>query len=195
MLRRECHRVEADLREWMARDARVAASVVAIQDSSRLLAGMETQITVGLDQEVKKTRDQRVQMESTVMGAKMQARIAEERMMGIEDFAQVKELEKTVSRGRQELEEKRLQSGRAGSRGVLLRDDRNQWDLLKKAVLDTAEAWKGKERATKAVAEEGEALNELNARMREAEAARQEQIWRRTRASSGLRISEFTQNF
>merc|ERR550519_1899184 len=159
MFRRETQRVEADLREWKARDATVAASALAIQDSGRLLAGMETQTRAGLDQEIKRTRDQRDQMEGTVLGAKLQARQVEERMMGIEEFAQVKELEKTVSRGRHELEEKRCQSGRAGSRGVLLRDDRNRWDLFKKAVLDTVEAWKGKELATKTVTEEEEALN------------------------------------
>merc|ERR550519_3051291 len=194
MFRRETQRVEADLREWKARDATVAASALAIQDSGRLLAGMETQTRAGLDQEIKRTRDQRGQMEGTVMGAKLQARQVEERMMGIEEFAQVKELEKTVSRGRHELEEKRRQRGRAGSRGALLRNDGNQWDLFKKVVLDTAKAWKGKELATKAVKEEGEALNELTRRvamMREAaEAARQEQVWRRTEQDEMRRRTE-----
>merc|ERR1719339_474911 len=194
MFRTETHRVEADLREWTSRDATVAASAVAIQDSGRLLAGMETQTRAGLDQEVKRTRDQRAQMEGSVMGAKLQAKQVEERMMGIEEFAQVKELEKTASRGRLELEEKRRQRGRAGSRGALLRNDGNQWDLFKKVVLDTAKAWKGKELATKAVKEEGEALNELTRRvamMREAaEAARQEQVWRRTEQDEMRRRTE-----
>merc|ERR1719341_1932323 len=179
MFRTETHRVEADLRERTSRDATVAASTVAIQDSGRLLAGMETQTRAGLDQEVKKTRDQRVQMEGSVMGAKLQARQVEERMMGIEEFAQVKELERMVSRRRQELEEKKRPSGRAGSRGDRLRDDRNQWDFFKKVVLDTAKAWKSKELATKAATEEGEALNEMNRRakrMREAAAARQQEM-------------------
>merc|ERR1719500_1976446 len=52
MFRTETHRVEADLREWTSRDATVAATSVAIQDSGRLLAGMETQTRAGLDQEV-----------------------------------------------------------------------------------------------------------------------------------------------
>ena len=65
--------MEADQREWKARDAQVAASVVAHQDSGRLLAGMEAQTRADLDDEVKRTRDQRLQMESTVMGAKLQA--------------------------------------------------------------------------------------------------------------------------
>merc|ERR1719339_228258 len=138
MFRTETHRVEADLREWTSRDATVAATSVAIQDSGRLLAGMESQTRAGLDQEVKRTRDQRAQMEGSVMGAKLQAKQVEERMMGIEEFAQVKELEKMASRGRLELEEKRR---RAGSRGALLRNDGNQWDLFKKVVLDTAKAW------------------------------------------------------
>merc|ERR1719341_1828853 len=179
MFRRETQRFEADLREWKGRDASVAASVVAIQGSGRLLGEMEMQARSGLDQEVKKTRDQRVQMEGSVMGAKLQARQVEEKMMGIEEFAQVKELERMVRRRRQELEEKKRQSGRAGSRGDRLRDDRNQWDFFKKVVLDTAKAWKSKELATNAVTEEGEALNEMNRRakrMREAAAARQQEM-------------------
>merc|ERR1719341_52797 len=179
MFRRETQRFEADLREWKGRDASVAASVVAIQGSGRLLGEMEMQARAGLDQEVKKTRDQRVQMEGSVMGAKLQARQVEEKMMGIEEFAQVKELERMVSRRRQELEEKKRQSGRTGSRGDQLKGDRNQWDLFKKVVLDTAKAWKSKELATKAATEEGEALNEMNRRakrMREAAAARQQEM-------------------
>merc|ERR1719341_99905 len=179
MFRRETQRFEADLREWKGRDASVAASVVAIQGSGRLLGEMEMQARSGLDQEVKKTRDQRVQMEGSVMGAKLQARQVEEKMMGIEEFAQVKELERMVSRRRQELEEKKRQSGRTGSRGDQLKGDRNQWDLFKKVVLDTAKAWKSKELATKAATEEGEALNEMNRRvkrMREAAAARQQEV-------------------
>ena len=191
MFRRETLRVEADLREWKVRDATVAASVVASQDSGRLLAGMETQTRVGLDQEVKRTRVQRAQMEGTVVGAKLQVRQVEERMMGIEDFAQVKELEKKVRSGRQELEDKMRRSGGAGSRGDQLRDDRNKWDLVKKAVLDTAEAWKGKEFATKAVMEEGKALDLLNrraARMREA--ARQEEMRRKTEQEGWARLDK-----
>ena len=42
-LRRETWRVEAEVRDWLARDARAASSVVAIQESGRLLAGMEMQ--------------------------------------------------------------------------------------------------------------------------------------------------------
>ena len=57
MLRRETLRVEADVREWQWRDATVAASVIAIQDSGRLLGESEMQARVGLDQEVRRTRD------------------------------------------------------------------------------------------------------------------------------------------
>ena len=71
IIRRESQRVEADQREWRARDERVAASVVAHQDSGRLLAGMEAQARAGLDEEVKRTIDQRLQMETTVMRAKL----------------------------------------------------------------------------------------------------------------------------
>ena len=191
VLRRETLRVEADVREWQRRDATVAASVIAIQDSGRLLGESEMQARVGLDQEVRRTRNQKVHMEGTIMGAKLQARQVEERLMGVEAYAQVKELEKMVSRGRQELEEKRRRSGGAGSRGYLLRDDKNRWDLVKKAVVDTAKAWKGRELATRAVAEEGDALKELNrnvARMREA--ARQEEMRRRNEQEGWARLDK-----
>ena len=191
MFRRETLRVEADLREWKARDATVAASVVAIQDSSTLLARMETQTRAGLDEEVKRTRDQRVHMQGTVMGAKLQARQVEERMMGIEEVKEVMELEKKVRSGRQELEEKRRRSGGAGPRGALLREDRNQWDLLKKTVLDTAKAWKCKELATKAVMEEGEALDKLNKRVAMIrEAAHREAIRRSTEQEGWARLDK-----
>ena len=75
-------------------------------------------------------------------------------------------MEERVRKERQQLEEKRRRIG---------------WDLVKKAVLETAKAWKGKELATKAAKEEGEALEELNrkvVRMREAEAVRRGQIRR-----------------
>ena len=189
MFRRETLRVEADLREWKARDATVAASVVAIQDSSRLLARMETQTRAGLDEEVKRTRDQRVHMQGTVMGAKLQARQVEERMMGIEEVKEVVKLEKVRS-GRQELEEKSL-SGGAGPREFLLREDRDQWDLVKKTVLDTAKAWKCKELATKAVMEEGEALEKLNKRVAMIrEAAHREAIRRSTEQEGWARLDK-----
>ena len=187
-------RVEADVREQQARDATVAASVLAIQDSGRLLAGMETQARADLDQEVKRTRDQRVQMEGTIMGAKLQARQVEERLIGVEVYAQVKELEKVAVTGRQELEERRRRSSGAGSRGDSLTEDRNQWKLFKEVVLESAKAWKGRELATKAVAEEGEALDELKrniARMREVEeAARQEDLRRRTEQEGWARLDK-----
>ena len=191
MFRRETLRVEADLREWKARDATVAASVVAIQDSSRLLARMETQTRAGLDEEVKRTSDQRVHMQGTVMGAKLQARQVEERMMGIEEVKEVMELEKKVRSGRQELEEKRCLSGGAGPREFLLREDRNQWDLVKKTVLDTAKAWKCKELATKAVMEEGEALDKLNKRVAMTrEATHREAIRRSTEQEGWARLDK-----
>ena len=190
VFRRETLRVEADLREWKARDATVAASVVAIQDSSRLLARMETQTRAGLDEEVKRTRDQRVHMQGTVMGAKLQARQVEERMMGIEEVKEVMELQKKVRSGRQELEEKSL-SGGAGPREFLLREDRNQWDLVKKTVLDTAKAWKCKELATKAVMEEGEALDKLNKRVAMTrEATHREAIRRSTEQEGWARLDK-----
>ena len=193
VLRRETLRVEADLREWKARVSTVAASVFAIQDSGRLLAGMETQERAALDQEVKRTRDQRVQMERTVTGAKLQARQVEEKMMGVEVYAQMRELEKKVSKGRQELEEKRRRSGGAGSRSFLLREDRNKWELVKKSLVATAEAWKSRRLAIKAVTEEAKALEEVNrnvARMREEKAARREEMRRRSEQEGWARLDK-----
>jgi len=193
VLRRETLRVEADLREWKARVSTVAASVFAIQDSGRLLAGVETQARAALDQEVKRTRDQRVQMERTVMGAKLQARQVEEKMMGVEVYAQMRELEKKVSKGRQELEEKRRRSGGAGSRSFLLREDRNKWELVKKSLVATAEAWKSRRLAIKAVTEEAKALEEVNrnvARMREEQAACREEMRRRSEQEGWARLDK-----
>ena len=53
--RRETLMVEAKVREWMGRDARVASSVLASQDSGRLLAGMdvEARSLLGEDQGAK----------------------------------------------------------------------------------------------------------------------------------------------
>ena len=53
--RRETLRVEAEVREWMGRDARAASSVLASQDSGRLLAGMdvEARSLLGEDQGAK----------------------------------------------------------------------------------------------------------------------------------------------
>ena len=193
VLRRETLRVEADLREWKARDSTVAASVFAIQDSGRLLAGMEMHARAALDQEVKRTRDQRVQMERTVMGAKLQARQVEEKMMGVEVYAQMRELEKKVSKGRQELEEKRRRSGGAGSKSFLLREDRAKWELVKKSLVATAEAWKSRRLAIKAVTEEAKALEEVNrnvARMREEQAARREEMRRRSEQEGWARLDK-----
>ena len=193
VLRRETLRVEADLREWKARVSTVAASVFAIQDSGRLLAGVETQARAALDQEVKRTRDQRVQMERTVMGVKLHARQVEEKMMGVEVYAQMRELEKKVSKGRQELEEKRRRSAGPGSRSFLLREDRNKWELVKKSLVATAEAWKSRRLAIKAVTEEAKALEEVNrnvARMREEQAARREEMRRRSEQEGWARLDK-----
>ena len=111
--------------------------------------------------------------------------------MGIEEVKEVMELEKKVRSGRQELEEKRRRSGGSGPRGALLREDRNQWDLLKKTVLDTAKAWKCKELATKAVMEEGEALDKLNKRVAMTrEATHREAIRRSTEQEGWARLDK-----
>ena len=191
---KETLRVEADVREWMGRDATVATLVCAIQDSGRLLAGLEMQARTGLDQEVRRTRDQKVQMEGTITGAKLQAKRVEAMMTGVEIYAQMKELEQKVSRGRQRLEKRRRQSGEAGSKEFLLREDRKNWELVKKSVLGIAKAWKGRELATKDVAEEAEALEELQrnlAKMREEQAAaHQEEMRRRTEKEGWARLDK-----
>ena len=53
--RMETLRVEAEVREWMGRHARAASSVLASQDSGRLLAGMdvEARSLLGEDQGAK----------------------------------------------------------------------------------------------------------------------------------------------
>ena len=49
--RRETLMIEAEVREWMGRDARVASSVLASQDSGRLLAGMDVEARSLLDED------------------------------------------------------------------------------------------------------------------------------------------------
>ena len=192
-LRRETCRVEAEVREWVARDARAASSVVAIQESGRMLAGMETQARSGLDEEVKRTRDQRAQMEGSINGAKLQAREVHDKMMKVEAYAQMKELEEKVRKGRRQIDVRSGNVGRVGSKQVLLREDKINWELFKKCVVNTAKAWKERKLASEAVAEEVQALDELNrkvARISQGQAARIEEARRRAELEGSLRLEK-----
>ena len=194
-LRRETCRVEAEVREWVARDARAASSVVAIQESGRMLAGMETQARSGLDEEVKRTRDQRAQMEGSINGAKLQAREVHDKMMKVEAYAQMKELEEEVRKGRRQIDVRSGNVGgsRVGSKQVLLREDKINWELFKKCVVNTAKAWKERKLASEAVAEEVQALDELNrkvARISQEQAAKKEEARRRAELECSLRLEK-----
>ena len=152
--RRETLRVEAEVREWMARDTRAASSVLACQDSGRLLAGMDVQARSLLDEEVKRTREQNALMKSSITGAKLQIREAQEKMMKVDAFAHMKELEEKVRNGRRQLELRRngiVGGGVVGSSRVLLREDKVNWELFKKLVVCTAKAWKDRELTSKAL--------------------------------------------
>ena len=191
-LRGEALRAEAEVRDWTARDATLASSVVALQGSGQLLAEMEVQARTGLDEEIRRTREQRAQMERSINGAKRQAREVEERMMKVEVYALMKEIEEKVRKGRQELEMKKHQGGGAGTRQALLRGDKQNWGLFKTCVVDTAKAWKGEELASKVVAEEARALDECNGRfaMFMQEQARREEARRRAEQEGRMRLEK-----
>ena len=192
-LRRETWRMEAEVREWMARDARAGSSVVAIQDSGRMLAGMETQARSGLDEEVKRTRDQRAQMEGSINGAKLQAREVHDKMMKVEAYAQMKELEEKVRKGRRQIDVRSGNVGRVGSKQVLLREDKINWELFKKCVVSTAKAREERHLASEAVAEEVQALDELNrkvARISQEQAVKKEEAQRRAELECSLRLEK-----
>ena len=76
-LRGEVLRLESEVREWEARDAKTVSSLVALQASGQLLAEMEVQARTRLDEEVKRTRDQRAQMEGSIIRAKLQVKEVE----------------------------------------------------------------------------------------------------------------------
>ena len=194
-LRRETWRMEAEVREWVARDARAASSVIAIQDSGRMLAGMETQARSGLDEEVKRTRDQRAEMEGSINGAKLQAREVQDKMMKVEAYAQMKGLEEKVRKGRRQLDVRRGNGSGdwVGSKQVLLREDKTNWELFKKCAVSTAKAWKERKLASEAVAEEVQALDELNmkvARISQEQAAKKKEERRRAEMEGSLRLEK-----
>ena len=89
-VRRDTARVEADIREVIGRDVAAAASLAARQESGRLLAGLEIQARTALDEEVKRTREQRASMESSINNAMVKAREVEEKMMKIEAYRDMK---------------------------------------------------------------------------------------------------------
>ena len=86
-------RLESEVREWEARDAKTVSSLVALQASGQLLAEMEVQARTRLDEEVKRTRDQRAQMEGSIIRAKLQAKEVEERKMKVEAYARTEAFE------------------------------------------------------------------------------------------------------
>ena len=194
--------VEAKVREWMGRDARAASSVLASQDSGRLLAGMDVQARSLLDEEVKRTREQNALMKSSITGAKLQIREAQEKMMKVDAFAHMKELEEKVRNGRRQLELRRngiVGGGVVGSSRVLLREDKVNWELFKKLVVCTAKAWKDREVTSKALVQVrrwsalAHACDELNRgveRISQEHAACGEEVVRRARLESCVRLEK-----
>ena len=184
-LRGEVLRLESEVREWEARDAKTVSSLVALQASGQLLAEMEVQARTRLDEEVKRTRDQRAQMEGSIIRAKLQAKEVEERKMKVEAYAQMKDLEEKMRKGRRELEMRRHQGGSTGSRQALLREDKRIWELFKTCVVDAAKARKDTELASKVVEEEAKALEGLNvniARFRSEQTRRRAELEQEGRA-------------
>ena len=160
-LRRDTARVEADIREVIGRDVAAAASLAARQESGRLLAGLEIQSRTALDEEVKRTREQRASMESSINNAMVKAREAEEKMMNIEAYRDMKELEGRVNNRRDQLDAIRNNRGGAGTRLATLREDDIKWKQFKKCVVEVAQAGKGRDLAQEALIEKVRALEEL----------------------------------
>ena len=160
-LGRDTARVEADIREVMGRDVAAAASLAARQESGRLLAGLEIQCRTALDEEVKRTREQRASMEGIINNAMTKAREAEEKMMKIEAYRDVKELEGRVNNCRDQLDAMRNNGGGVGTRLATLREDDIKWKQFKKWVVEVAQAGKGRELAQEALMKEVRALEEM----------------------------------
>ena len=160
-LRRDTARVEADIREVMGRDVAAAASLAARQESGRLLAGLEIQTRTALDEEVKRTREQRASMEGIINNAMTKAREVEEKMMKIEAYRDVKELEGRVNNRRDQLHAMRNNGGGVGTRLATLREDDVKWKLFKKWVVEVAQAGKGRDLAQEALMKEVRALEEM----------------------------------
>ena len=161
-LRRDTARVEADIREVMGRDVAAAASLAARQESGRLLAGLEIQARTALDEEFKRTREQRASMESSINNAMVKAREAEEKMMKIEAYRDMKELEGKVNNRRDQLDVMRNNRGGVGTRLATLREDDIKWKQFKKCVVEVAQAGKGRDLAQEALIEKVRALEEMN---------------------------------
>ena len=139
-LRRVTGRVEADIREVIGRDVAAAASLAARQESGRLLAGLEIQARTALDEEVKRTREQRASMQGSINSAMMKAKEMEEKMMKIEAYREVKELEERVDGRLKELGAMKRNRGGVRARPAMLREDDNKWKLFQKWVVEVAKA-------------------------------------------------------
>ena len=153
--------MEADIREVIGRDVAAAASLAARQESGRLLAGLEIQARTALDEEVKRTREQRASMESSINNAMVKAREAEEKMMKIEAYRDMKELEGRVNSSRNQLEATKNNRGGVKARLATLREDDIKWKQFKKVVIEVAQAGKGRDLAQEALIEKVRALEEL----------------------------------
>ena len=136
--------------------------MAARQESGRLLAGLEIQARTALDEEVKRTREQRASMESSINNAMVKAREVEEKMMKIEAYRDMKELEGKVNNRRSQLDVMRNNRGGVGTRLATLREDDIKWKQFKKCVVEVAQAGKGRDLAQEALIEKVRALEEMN---------------------------------
>ena len=153
--------MEADIREVMGRDVAAAASLAARQESGRLLAGLEIQCRTALDEEVKRTREQRASMEGSINNAMMKAKELEEKMMKIGAYRDVKELEEKVDGRLKELDAMKSNRGGVRARPAMLREDDSKWKLFQKWVVEVAKAGRERDIAQVALMEEVRALEEM----------------------------------
>ena len=160
-LRRDTARVEVDIREVMGRDVAAAASLAARQESGRLLAGLEIQSRTALDEEVKRTREQRASMEGSIKNAMMKAKEVEEKMMKIGAYRDVKELEERVDGRLKELDAMKRNRGGVRARPVMLREDDSKWKLFQKWVVEVAKAGRERDIAQVALMEQVRAFEEM----------------------------------
>ena len=160
-VRQDTGRVEADIREVIGRDVAAAASLAARQESGRLLAGLEIQARTALDEEVKRTREQRASMESSINNAMMKAKEVEEKMMKIGAYRDVKELEERVDGRLKELDAMKRNRGGVRARPAMLREDDSKWKLFQKWVVEVAKAGRERDIAQVALMEKVRAVEEM----------------------------------
>ena len=160
-LRQDTGRVEADIREVIGRDVVAAASLAARQESGRLLAGLEIQARTALDEEVKRTREQRASMQGSINSAMMKAKEMEEKMMKIGAYREVKELEERVDGRLRELDAMKLNRGGVRARPAMLREDDSKWKLFQKWVVEVAKAGRERDIAQVALMEAVRAFEEM----------------------------------